>query len=56
MQQSIFHDQRHNSKPFGLGGTIKPGKEMGHGPTKIMTTLFVEKPLALPESSKKFRR
>ena len=41
-----------NSKPYRLGGAIKPGEEEGDISGESLTTVFVEQPLALPGSAK----
>ena len=41
-----------NSKPYRLGGAIKPGKEEDDISVESLTKLFVEQPLASPGSAK----
>ena len=42
------------SKPLGRGGAVKVGEEKDESLTHLMTTVFVEQPLALPLSAKKW--
>ena len=50
MHHSLSYDWKLHCKPFGLGGIVKQGEEMGHllsySPYEWKTTVFVEQPLA----------
>ena len=52
MQHSLLYDWKHHLKPFGLGGAVKPEEEEDQRLIESITTLFVERPLALPGSAK----
>ena len=60
MKQSLLYDWKHNLKPFGRGGAIKPLHYIGgKGPltdlnNELMTSVFVEQTLALPRSAKDY--
>ena len=55
VQHILFNAWKHHFKLFGLGGTAKPGEEEGHllseRLNKLITTVFIEQPQALPGSA-----
>ena len=52
VQHSLFYDRKIYLKTFGIGGAVKAGEEEDDSISEWMTMVFVEQPLALPESAK----